>query len=103
MQCFDWNGLESLSFEHTPRPVRTVALGYGETNGVAIHPVENLLIAAGGDNKAYVYDYEHGTVVTTLDGHEDYLHDVVLDKNTNSLVATVCIPVGRARAKQRFL
>ncbi|EME29832.1 transducin family protein / WD-40 repeat family protein [Galdieria sulphuraria] len=90
LRCFHWDDLDtrlSLS-ENKLDAVQRIDMGYGETNGIAIHSSQNLIIAAGGDSKAYVYDYVRSKVVTTLKGHEDYLHDVILDKKSSSLVAT---------------
>ncbi|GJQ12106.1 hypothetical protein GpartN1_g3897.t1 [Galdieria partita] len=90
LRCFQWSYLDThLSLgESKLEAVRRIDMGYGETNGIAVHPSQNLIITAGGDTKAYVYDYEQSKVIATLKGHEEYLHDVILDKKSSSLVAT---------------
>jgi WD40 repeat protein len=90
LRCFHWDYLDAHlpHGEHHVEVVEKISLGCGETNGIAIHPAHNTIIVAGGDTKAYLYDYEYSKVVGALKGHEEYLHDVILDKKSGSLVAT---------------
>lgn len=106
MRCFHWDYLDAHlpHGEHHVEVVEKISLGCGETNGIAIHPAHNTIIVAGGDTKAYLYDYEYSKVVGALKGHEEYLHDVILDKKSGSLVATVRMVQGSlVCANQSFL
>eukprot|EP00871_Galdieria_phlegrea_P003998 jgi/Galph1/459/GphlegSOOS_G5251.1 len=90
VRCFKWSnfftGAEALEKDHQP----TLQLEFKgfETNGMVIEPKRNWLISACGDSKAYIYDIERVKLVAELQGHQEYLHDVVLDSMSSSLLAT---------------
>ncbi|XP_069969430.1 THO complex subunit 6 homolog [Penaeus vannamei] len=59
--------------------------GTPEVNGLAYDSIRGLAYAACGDWRTHVYDLETGKRSQTLEGHEDYVHDVVVG---GSLVAS---------------
>lgn len=52
--------------------------GTPEVNSLAHDPQRGLLYAACGDWRTHVYDLETGKRTHTLEGHEDYVHKVVV-------------------------
>lgn len=52
--------------------------GTPEVNSLAHDPQRGLLYAACGDWRTHVYDIETGKRTHTLEGHEDYVHQVVV-------------------------
>lgn len=55
--------------------------GTPEVNSLAYDTVRGLVYAACGDWRTHVYDLETGKRTQTLEGHDDYVHDVVTSGN----------------------
>ncbi|XP_018016975.1 THO complex subunit 6 homolog [Hyalella azteca] len=78
-----WSDLKEL--DEAVSPAWTIALqgdqsnfGTPEINGLSYNAESNLIWAACGDWKARGYDMETGRLISTLDAHKDYVHQVAV-------------------------
>ncbi|XP_066986398.1 THO complex subunit 6 homolog [Macrobrachium rosenbergii] len=55
--------------------------GTPEVNALAYDNERRVIYAACGDWRTHVYDLETGKRLQTLDGHDDYVHDVALGQS----------------------
>lgn len=79
-----WNELR----HQQSQPAWTISLecdqanfGTPEVNSLSYDSVRGLVYAACGDWRTHVYDLETGKRTQTLEGHDDYVHDVVTSGN----------------------
>ena len=85
--AFRWSAVQDgkLEVDWAVRLPMHGGLNKPEVNAIALSDSDRKMHLAAGDNKIYVYELETRHFLGALDEHQDYVHDLVINKQGSEL------------------